>query len=87
MPHAQYRVSASGAYPATYASILASGGVRRDVVERLMGHAAKGTTSLYTHLFRDAFERVEEALNAVFGVSEASTDSRVPTETDGTLRA
>jgi hypothetical protein len=35
----------------TYASVRAKGGIRRDVVERLMGHAGKGTTSIYTHLF------------------------------------
>jgi integrase len=58
----------------TYASVLAAGGVRRDVVERLMGHAGKGTTSLYTHLFADAMEGVEEALHAAFGVNQTSTE-------------
>lgn len=48
----------------TYASLLAAGGVRRDVVEQLMGHAGRGTTSIYTHLFRDAFDGVAEALAA-----------------------
>ena len=62
----------------TYASALAAGGVRRDVVERLMGHAGKGTTSLYTHLFSDAFEGVEAALEAAFGVNETSTARSVP---------
>ena len=55
----------------TYASVLAAGAIRRDVVERLMGHAGKGTTSIYTHLFRDAFDGVEEALGALFGVNGA----------------
>ena len=64
----------------TFASVLAAGGIRRDVVERLMGHAGKGTTSIYTHLFRDAFDGVEEALDAVFGVNETSTDLRVTTD-------
>jgi integrase len=58
----------------TYASILAAGGIREDVVAVLMGHKRAGTTSLYTHLFADAFEGVEEALDAVLGVNEASTD-------------
>jgi integrase len=69
----------------THASILAAGGIRRDVVERLMGHAAKGTTSIYTHLFKDAFDGVEEALDAVFGVNPAPTDCSVTTGTDGAL--
>ena len=67
----------------TYASALAAGGVRRDVVERLMRHAGKGVTSLYTHLFEDAFEGVEEALDAAFGVNEASMDGGVPQVLDG----
>jgi Phage integrase family len=62
----------------TYASILAAGGIRREVVERLMGHAPRGsTTVLYTHLFKDAFEGVQEALDAVFCVNDTSTDSNV----------
>jgi len=64
----------------TYASVLAGAGIRRDVVERLMGHAGKGTTSLYTHLFRDAFDGVEEALDAAFGINQASTESSGATE-------
>lgn len=64
----------------TYASALAGGGIRRGVIERLMGHAGTGTTSLYTHLFRDAFDGVEEALDAAFGVNQASTESRVTTD-------
>jgi hypothetical protein len=49
-------------------SVLAAGGVRQDVVEQLTGHKRKGTISIYTHLFRDAYDGVEEALDAVFGV-------------------
>lgn len=82
----------------TYASVLAAGGVRRDVIEQLMGHAAKGTTSLYTHLFRDAFDGVEEALAAVFaGVSledgvpgcvpGASLDAELRTDHNGRPRS
>jgi integrase len=71
----------------TYASALAAGGVRRDVVERLMRHTGKGVTSLYTHLFEDAFDGVEEALHAAFGaaagVNETSTGSGVPQVLDG----
>lgn len=52
----------------TYASILANHGVQEQVVERLMGHKRKSTTSIYTHLFRDAFDGVEEAIDSVFGV-------------------
>jgi integrase len=57
----------------SYASILAAGGIREDVVATLMGHRRQGTTSLYTHLFADAFKGVEEALDRVLGVNEAST--------------
>ena len=66
----------------TFASVLAAGGIRRDVVEQLMGHAGKGTTSIYTHLFRDAFDGVEEALDAVVGVgvNEPSMDFTVTTD-------
>jgi integrase len=70
----------------TYASVLAAGGVRRDVVEQLMGHAQKGTTSIYTHLFRDAFDGVEEALDAAFGVNQKSTGASVTTGHDDALR-
>jgi integrase len=42
----------------TYASVLAAGGVKRHEVELLMGHRTGGTTSLYTHLFREAYEDV-----------------------------
>jgi integrase len=63
-----------------YASALAAGGIRRDVVEQLMGHARKGTSSLYTHLFADALDGVEEALDAIFGINELSTDRRITTE-------
>jgi integrase len=71
----------------TYASVLAAGGIRRDVVEQLMGHVRKGTTSIYTHLFRDAFDGVEEALDAVFGVNQASTECAVTTEHSRALAA
>jgi site-specific recombinase XerC len=67
----------------TYASVLAGAGIRREVVERLMGHAGRGATSLYTHLFRDAFDRAEEALDAAFGVNQASMERSVPTEPHG----
>ncbi len=51
----------------TYASVLAAGGVKRHEVEQLMGHRAAGTTSIYTHLFREAYEDVERALEEVYG--------------------
>jgi integrase len=66
----------------TYASVLAAGGIRRDVVEELMGHKRQGTTSLYSHLFRDAYDGVDEALDRVFGVNQPSTAGSVPAETD-----
>lgn len=50
-----------------------------------MGHAAKGTTSIYTHLFRNAFDGVEEALDAVFGVNRTSTKGSVTVEHQETL--
>jgi integrase len=69
----------------TYCSILANAGIRREVVERLMGHAPRGsTTTLYTHLFRDAFDGVEEALDGVFGVNQTSTECSVSTDNDRT---
>lgn len=64
----------------TYASILAAGGIREDVVAVLMGHERPGTTPLCTHLFADAFEGVEEALAAVLDVNEGSTDGALTTE-------
>jgi integrase len=67
----------------TYASTLAAGGIREDVVAVLMGHKRAGTTSIYTHLFADAFEGVEEALDRVLRVNEASMDCSVSTEHDG----
>jgi integrase len=67
----------------TYASILAAGGIREEVVAGLMGHKRQGTTSLYTHLFADAFEGVEEALDQVLGVNETSTVRRVTTGKNG----
>jgi integrase len=51
----------------TYASTLAAGGVKRHEVEQLMGHRAAGTTSIYTHLFREAYEDVERVLEDVYG--------------------
>jgi hypothetical protein len=51
----------------TYASVLAAGGVKRHEVELLMGHRTAGTTGLYTHLFREAFEDVELVLTSVYG--------------------
>ncbi|HKP89800.1 MAG TPA: tyrosine-type recombinase/integrase [Thermoleophilaceae bacterium] len=73
----------------TYASALANGGVRRDVVERLMGHAGKGTTSIYTHLFREAFDGVEEALAAAFelrpGAPSRSPHAEAPDASDEAL--
>jgi integrase len=54
----------------TYASILAAAGIREDVRgPQLMGHKRQGTTALYSHLFADAFEGVEEALDAVLGAA------------------
>jgi integrase len=65
----------------TYASILAAGGIREDVGAQLMGHNRQGTTALYSHLFADAFEGVEKALDAVLGpalrVSPASVNGAV----------
>ena len=51
----------------TYASVLAAGGIKRHEVELLMGHRTAGTTGLYTHLFREAFEDVERVLDEVYG--------------------
>ncbi len=51
----------------TYASTLAAGGVKRHEVEQLMGHRSTGTTSIYTHLFREAYEDVERVLEEVYG--------------------
>jgi hypothetical protein len=50
-----------------------------------MGHAPRGsTTTLYTHLFRDSFDGVEEALDGVFGVNETSMECSVTTDNDRT---
>jgi integrase len=54
----------------TYASVLAAGGVRRHELEKLMGHASQGTTGIYTHLFRESYETVHAALDAVYGKRE-----------------
>jgi integrase len=51
----------------TYASVLAAGGVKRHELEKLMGHASQGTTGIYTHLFRESYETVHAALDAVYG--------------------
>jgi predicted RNase H-like HicB family nuclease len=68
----------------TYASVLAAGGVRREVVEQLMGHARTGTTSIYTHLFKNAFDGVEEALDGVFaGVALTETPAPCGTRRGG----
>jgi hypothetical protein len=32
-----------------------------------MGHRAAGTTSIYTHLFREAYEDVERVLEKLYG--------------------
>lgn len=50
----------------TYASVLAAGGVRRHELEQLMGHVTPGTTGIYTHLFRESYETVHEALERVY---------------------
>ncbi|MGH2993082.1 MAG: hypothetical protein ACRDL1_06060, partial [Solirubrobacterales bacterium] len=41
------------------------------------------TTALYSHLFADAFEGVEEALEAALGVNETSMAGVSPPDTDG----
>ena len=50
-----------------------------------MGHKKAGTTSIYTHLFADAYEGVEEALAAVLDVNGTSMDCGVTTEQSGSL--
>jgi integrase len=69
----------------TYASVLAAGGVKRHEVEQLMGHKTTGTTGLYTHLFREAYEHVERALASVYA-SGSATPSLTATAA-GSLRA
>jgi integrase len=64
----------------TYSSVLENAGIPRAVIEVLLGHSPRGVTAIYTHPFKDAFEAVEEALDGVFGVNEASTDASVTTE-------
>jgi site-specific recombinase XerC len=78
----------------TYASVLAAGGVKRHEVEQLMGHRATGTTSIYTHLFREAYEDVERVLDEVYGGASrqrspapTSRGATVRRMTDGTARA
>jgi site-specific recombinase XerD len=51
----------------TYASVLAASGVKRHELEQLMGHATPGTIGIYTHLFRESYESVHEALDRVYG--------------------
>jgi hypothetical protein len=46
----------------------------------LMGHKRPGTTSIYTHLFADAFDGIEETLDAKLGVNQTSMNGRVTTE-------
>jgi dihydroxyacetone kinase len=46
--------------------MLAAGGVRRHELEQLMGHVTPGTTGIYTHLFRESYETVHEALERVY---------------------
>lgn len=59
----------------TYASVLASSGeVRRHELEQLMGHASRGTTGIYTHLFRESYEAVHGALDAAYGEWRDGTD-------------
>jgi hypothetical protein len=45
----------------------------------LMGHKRKGPTSLDTHLFKDAYDGVEDALAAALCVPSASPDAPVAT--------
>ena len=68
----------------TYASVLAAGGVRRHELEQLMGHVTPGTTGIYTHLFRESYERVHDALDRVYGGQPAA--SRGPRRTRVALR-
>lgn len=65
----------------TYASVLAAGGVRRHEVEQLLGHKSQGTTGLYTHLFRDSYETVHDALDGVYGRASATRPHRTPAAT------
>lgn len=69
----------------TYASILAAGDIREDVVGELMGHKRQGTTALYSHLFANAYEGVEQALDSVLGVNGTSTEGRVTEEPSADL--
>lgn len=59
----------------TYASVLAASGVKRHEIEQLLGHKTPGTTGLYTHLFREAYEDVERALDAVYGPGRPASPS------------
>lgn len=51
----------------TYASVLAAGDVKRHELEQLMGHTTRGTTGIYTHLFRESYQTVHDALDRVYG--------------------
>jgi integrase len=66
----------------TYASVLAAGGVRRHELEKLMGHASQGTTGIYTHLFRESYETVHAALDAVYGKRERPRLVGLPSASD-----
>ena len=66
----------------TYASVLAAGGVKRHELEQLMGHTTRGTTGIYTHLFRESYETAHEALDRVYGGNRPPL--RVVAETSGT---
>jgi hypothetical protein len=56
------------------------------VIERLAGHSPRGsmTATVYMHLFKDAFDGVEEAIDAVFGVNETSMECSVSTDNNRT---
>jgi integrase len=51
----------------TYVSALRAAGIREDVIAELVGHKRQGITARYTHLFADAFDDVEKALDALLG--------------------
>ena len=36
-----------------------------------MGHVTPGTTGIYTHLFRESYESVHDALDRVYGSDRA----------------
>ena len=69
------------------AAILALTGCRcssrRSSVERSALEPGHGRAALYSHLFGDAFDGVEEALDAALGVNQTSTAAVSPPGTDG----